>query len=105
NTLKNTARQVISIHGLNNRYSVSLVAQVVKFTGDGSGEQNTAYFNAKTFIPKTDDEVTTSLNASENEILNRIETYQNTGSGWTILEFVSSSITYSKYCPISYGCS
>src|SRR5690606_4519091 len=100
------ALKIIEKHGLNNRYALTLKVLMIKFDGeDGGGVQHVAYFNSKCFVPKTVEEVTTGLILAEKEILDRLETYQRNGSGWTVVEYLSTGVTFSSYMPASYGCS
>ena len=83
------------------KYTETIKVRMSKEVGDGKTKKDSVYFKSKTgTVTNFEDTESTAIN-NQLTILSRIETFQNLGSNWIILNIESHYVNIAMYKPLA----
>ena len=83
------------------KYTETLKVRMSKEVGDGKTKKDSVYFKSKTGAVTNFEDIENTYANNQLTILSRIETFQNLGSNWIILNIESHYVNISMYKPLA----
>ncbi|CAB4040781.1 Hypothetical predicted protein [Paramuricea clavata] len=94
--LVNELRKLVGI-----KYTETLKVRMSKEVGDGKTSKDSVYFKSKTRTVMNHEDIEKTAAFNQQTILNRIESFQNLGSNWVIMNIESNYINIAMYKPLA----
>ncbi|CAB3987823.1 Gastrula zinc finger [Paramuricea clavata] len=82
------------------KYTETLKVRMSKEIGDGKTKKDSVYFKSKTGTATNFEDIESTAAQNQLTILSRIETFQNLGSNWIILNIESHYVNIAMYKPL-----
>ncbi|CAB4003944.1 Gastrula zinc finger [Paramuricea clavata] len=82
------------------KYTETLKVRMSKEIGDGKTKKDSVYFKSKTGTATNFEDIESTAAQNQLTILSRIETFQNLGSNWIILNIESHYVNIAIYKPL-----
>ncbi|CAB3999568.1 Gastrula zinc finger [Paramuricea clavata] len=82
------------------KYTETLKVRMSKEIGDGKTKEDSVYFKSKTGTATNFEDIESTAAQNQLTILSRIETFQNLGSNWIILNIESHYVNIAMYKPL-----
>jgi hypothetical protein len=83
------------------KYTETVKIRMSKEVGDGKTKKDSVYFKSKTGTVTNFEDIENTAATNQLTILSRIETFQNLGSNWIILNIESHYINIAMYKPLA----
>ena len=83
------------------KYTETIKVRMSKEVGDGKTKKDSIYFKSKTGTVTNFEDIENTAANNQLSILSRIETFQNLGSNWIILNIESHYINIAMYKPLA----
>ena len=83
------------------KYTETIKVRMSKEVGDGKTKKDSIYFKSKTGTVTNFEDIENTAATNQQTILSRIETFQNLGSNWIILNIESHYINIAMYKPLA----
>ena len=83
------------------KYTETIKVRMSKEVGDGKTKKDSIYFKSKTGTVTNFEDIENSAANNQLSILSRIETFQNLGSNWIILNIESHYVNIAMYKPLA----
>jgi hypothetical protein len=83
------------------KYTETLKVRMSKEVGDGKTKKDSVYFKSKTGTATNFEDIESTAAENQFTILSRIETFQNLGSNWIILNIESHYVNIAMYKPLA----
>jgi hypothetical protein len=83
------------------KYTETLKVRMSKEVGDGKTKKDSVYFKSKTGTVTNFEDIESTAIRNQQMILARIETFQNLGSNWIIMNIESHYINIAMYKPLA----
>ena len=83
------------------KYTETLKVRMSKEVGDGKTKKDSVYFKSKTGTVTNFENIESTAILNQQMILARIETFQNLGSNWIILNIESHYVNIAMYKPLA----
>ena len=83
------------------KYTETLKVRMSKEVGDGKTKKDSVYFKSKTGTVTNFEDIESTAILNQQMILARIETFQNLGSNWIIMNIESHYINIAMYKPLA----
>ena len=97
--------KLLTERGFKTRFNVQLHCELVKPTPEEEDDIHVwQYFSSRCRIPYTLEEYRELLPEIRQELHSQLEVFQSSGSGWSLVQILSSHINLSFYAPKQYGC-
>ncbi|CAB4018912.1 Gastrula zinc finger [Paramuricea clavata] len=82
------------------KYTETIKVRMSKEIGDGKTKKDSVYFKSKTGTATNFEDIESTAAQNQLTILSRIETFQNLGSNWIILNIESHYVNIAMYKPL-----
>ena len=83
------------------KYTETIKIKMSKEVGDGKTKKHSVYFKSKTGTVTNFEDIERTAAQNQQTILSRIETFQNLGSNWIILNIESHYVNIAMYKPLA----
>jgi hypothetical protein len=83
------------------KYTETIKIKMSKEVGDGKTKKDSVYFKSKTGTVTNFEDIESTATNNQLTILSRIETFQNLGSNWIILNIESHYVNIAMYKPLA----
>jgi hypothetical protein len=83
------------------KYTETLKVRMSKEVGEGKTKKDSVYFKSKTGTATNFEDIESTAAHNQMTILSRIETFQNLGSNWIILNIESHYVNIAMYKPLA----
>ena len=83
------------------KYTETIKVRMSKEVGDGKTKKDSIYFKSKTGTVTNFEDIENTATTNQLTILSRIETFQNLGSNWIILNIESHYVNIAMYKPLA----
>jgi hypothetical protein len=83
------------------KYTETIKIKMSKEVGDGKTKKDSVYFKSKTGTVTNFEDIESTATNNQQTILSRIETFQNLGSNWIIMNIESHYVNIAMYKPLA----
>jgi hypothetical protein len=83
------------------KYTETIKIKMSKEVGDGKTKKDSVYFKSKTGTVTNFEDIESTATNNQQTILSRIETFQNLGSNWIIMNIASHYVNIAMYKPLA----